>query len=108
MAEAIGAGGNPRARDCLALVSVVVPVFDGADELDRCLAAIKRSDWPTFECIVIDDASSDPRVTETITRHGVPSERMAQRSGPAQRLANVQSFRSTVARTFPNLSKTSV
>ena len=65
------------------LVSVIVPVFNGADDLDRCLKAIKGSDWPAFECVVIDDASTDPQVAEIISRHGVRFERLPIRSGPA-------------------------
>ena len=41
------------------LVSVVVPVFNGGEDFDRCLDTVFRSEWPNFECIVVDDASSD-------------------------------------------------
>lgn len=65
------------------LVSVVIPVFNGAAELDRCLAAVHRSDWPALECIVVDDASTDQRIAEIAGRHGVQLERLDRRSGPA-------------------------
>jgi glycosyltransferase involved in cell wall biosynthesis len=65
-----------------ALVSVVVPVFNGGEDFDQCLGAIFRSDWPSFECIVVDDASSDTLTAETAIRHGAQLERMEQQGGP--------------------------
>lgn len=64
-------------------VSVVVPVFNGGDDLDQCLDAVNRSDWPAFECIVVDDASSDQRTAEIVRRHGARLEQLEQRGGPA-------------------------
>ncbi len=64
------------------LVSVVVPVFNGGEDLDRCLGAVFRTDWPAFECIVVDDASSDQLTAEIAGRHGARLECMEQRSGP--------------------------
>jgi cellulose synthase/poly-beta-1,6-N-acetylglucosamine synthase-like glycosyltransferase len=40
-------------------ISVVIPVFDGAASLQKCLDALKRSTTPILECIVVDDRSSD-------------------------------------------------
>jgi GT2 family glycosyltransferase len=65
------------------LVSVIIPVFNGATDLDRCLSAVHRSDWPTVECVVVDDASTDQRVADIALQHGVQLERMEQRGGPA-------------------------
>ncbi len=65
-----------------ALVSVVVPVFNGGDDFDRCLEAVFRSDWPEFECIVVDDASSNSLTAEIATRHGARLVRMEQQGGP--------------------------
>jgi GT2 family glycosyltransferase len=65
------------------LVSVVVPVFNGGEDFDRCLGAVYRSDWPTFECIVVDDASTDQKSAEISLLHGARLERMEQRGGPA-------------------------
>ena len=64
------------------LVSVVMPVFNGGEDLDHCLAAVFRTNWPAFECIVVDDASSDKLTSEIVRRHGASLERMEQRSGP--------------------------
>lgn len=43
------------------MISVVVPVHNGADSLRRCLESMFASGNhpPEFECIVVDDASSD-------------------------------------------------
>jgi len=79
------------------LVSVVVPVFNGGEDLDRCLGAINRSDWPAFECIVVDDASTDSGTAEIAVRHGARLERMKQRGGPAlARNAGVKKARGEV------------
>jgi len=40
-------------------LSIVIPVYDGAATLSRCLTALAHSDWAPDECIVIDDGSSD-------------------------------------------------
>jgi len=65
------------------LVSVVVPVFNGGEEFDRCLGAVNRSDWPDFECIVVDDASKDELAVEIAERHGARLVRLQLRCGPA-------------------------
>lgn len=41
------------------LISVVVPVRDGAGYLERCLASLFASEFPSFEVIVVDDGSKD-------------------------------------------------
>lgn len=40
-------------------ISVVVPVFDGAETLPACLGGVANSQYPAAECWVIDDGSSD-------------------------------------------------
>jgi glycosyltransferase involved in cell wall biosynthesis len=40
-------------------LSVIVPVYNGGAFLDRCLGALSRSDFRRFECIVVDDGSTD-------------------------------------------------
>lgn len=39
--------------------SVVMPVLNGGPDLDRCLAALRRSAFRDWELIVVDDGSSD-------------------------------------------------
>ena len=41
------------------LVSVIIPVYNAADHLSRCLASLAGSTCSDYECIVIDDASTD-------------------------------------------------
>ncbi len=43
-------------------ISVIVPVFNGAEFLGRCLDTVFASDYPSFEVIVIDDHSVDDSV----------------------------------------------
>jgi glycosyltransferase involved in cell wall biosynthesis len=44
------------------LVSIVIPVFNQADALGRCLAALERQTYPAdrFEAIVVDNGSDEP------------------------------------------------
>lgn len=42
-----------------ALAAVVVPVYNAADYLPACLAAIAAQTMPDFRCYLIDDGSSD-------------------------------------------------
>jgi mycofactocin glycosyltransferase len=54
-------------------VTVIVPTRDRADDLDECLAALDRLDYPRdrLEVLVVDDGSADPAgVTDVVTRHG--------------------------------------
>ena len=43
-------------------ISVIIPVYNGKNTLERCLKSIFNSDYPTFECIVVDDFSTDNSV----------------------------------------------
>lgn len=40
-------------------VTVLVPAFNEANVIERCLKSILKSDYPNFQVIVIDDGSSD-------------------------------------------------
>ena len=40
-------------------VTVIVPVYNGQDYLDRCLDAIAVQTMPDFECLLVDDGSTD-------------------------------------------------
>ncbi len=40
-------------------ISVVIPVFNGAETLRVCLGAVANSQYPAAECWVIDDGSTD-------------------------------------------------
>jgi glycosyltransferase involved in cell wall biosynthesis len=41
------------------LISVIVPVHNASATLTRCLAAISQSEYRDFECLVVDDGSTD-------------------------------------------------
>jgi len=41
------------------LISVVIPVHNASAMLGRCLAALKTSTYQNFECVVVDDGSTD-------------------------------------------------
>ncbi len=82
MMEKVGAAEETKTDHLPALVSVVVPVFNGGDDFDRCLDAVFSTDWPVFECIVVDDASSDRQTARIAARHGAQLECMEQQGGP--------------------------
>lgn len=65
-------------------VSVVIAVHNGAADLDRCLSAIASSRLRPVECIVVDDASTDPATVATAERHGTRVIRLADQGGPAR------------------------
>jgi len=60
-------------------LTVVVPVRDRAEQLDRCLAALAP-----LQAIVVDDASHDPAaVSQVAQRHGARLITLPQNLGPA-------------------------
>ncbi len=69
---------TPTAR-----ISVVMPVFNGGPDLEKCLAAIAASSRPVFECILVDDGSTDGMTAAAAERHGARVISLQQRSGPA-------------------------
>lgn len=64
-------------------VSVVIPVYNGGDHLDRCLAVLRLSQEAPLECIVVDDGSTDGSA-ETAQRHGATVLSTGGRCGPAK------------------------
>lgn len=66
-----------------ARVSVVIPVFNGGPDIEKCLAAISASGHPVSECILVDDASTDGMAVPAARRHGARVLRMDQQCGPA-------------------------
>jgi glycosyltransferase involved in cell wall biosynthesis len=63
-------------------ISVVVPVRNGSDYINRCLLALKDSTYENFEIIVVDDASSDNTV-EISQKTGAKIITLDKQSGPA-------------------------
>jgi hypothetical protein len=65
-------------------ISVVIPVFNGGPDLEKCLAAISEYTVPVFECIIVDDASTDDMVNPAARRYGARVIRLDQQCGPAK------------------------
>jgi GT2 family glycosyltransferase len=63
-------------------LSVIVPVYNGGSQLERCLDALLASDFCDYELIVIDDGSTDGSAAACRAR-GIEVFKMAARSGPA-------------------------
>lgn len=57
-AESSAEGGNDTSRR----VSIVIPVYNHAAYIRRCIQSALDQDWPDVEVIVVDDASPDPQV----------------------------------------------
>jgi glycosyltransferase involved in cell wall biosynthesis len=46
------------------MVSVIIPVYNSADSIGRCLDSIFRSDYNNFEVLIVDDYSRDDSIAE--------------------------------------------
>jgi GT2 family glycosyltransferase len=62
--------------------SVIIPVYNSAADLNRCLTALETCERSPFECIVVDDGSDDDSAL-VAERHGARVIRLPARSGPA-------------------------
>ena len=49
-------------------VSIIVPIYNHAEYLERCLHSALAQSYPEIEVIAVDDASSDPRVQHILDR----------------------------------------
>lgn len=61
-------------------ISVIVPVYNNAAQLDECLNGIAASDYPHVECIVVDDSSTDASA-DVAARY--PVRLLSLRGGPS-------------------------
>jgi len=50
------------------LVSAVVPAYNAAETIDRCLTSLRRQTYPNLEIVVIDDGSTD-ETAERVAAH---------------------------------------
>ena len=66
------------------MISVIIPVHNGGAAFDRCLTALKKTLYESWECIVVEDGSTDDSV-EIAYRHGARLlTGLTRRLGPAQ------------------------
>lgn len=65
------------------LVSVIVPVYNGAKFLPRCLTALFDSDYPSLEVIVVDDGSTDDSAEISRAKGATVISSSRRQSGPA-------------------------
>src|SRR5215471_1120975 len=64
-------------------LSVIVPVYNGTQDLQRCLAALAASQYDDFDVLVVDDGSTEP-VEPFVTVHGFRYIRINGPGGPAR------------------------
>lgn len=64
-------------------VSVVIPVYNAASDLQHCLASLSGSTIRPLECIVVDDGSTDDSV-KIAAEHGAKVLSTNGRFGPAR------------------------
>jgi len=77
-------------------VAVIVPVYNGAGHLDRCLSALQACRNPEFEIIVSDDGSTDDSAAIALAR-GLRVVRLPENRGPsAARNAGVRETRADI------------
>jgi len=41
------------------LISVIIPIYNGSEYIQKCLDSLKDSNYKNFEIIVVDDNSKD-------------------------------------------------
>jgi glycosyltransferase involved in cell wall biosynthesis len=63
-------------------VSVVIPVYNAASDLEQCLASLGGSTVVPVECIVVDDGSTDDSL-KIAAQHGAKVRSTGGRFGPA-------------------------
>src|SRR5215510_12230647 len=64
-------------------LSVIVPVYNSADCLQRCLDALSRSQYEDYEVLVVDDGSDEP-VEQLVSDFGFDYLRIDGPGGPAR------------------------
>ena len=48
------------------LVSIITPVYNGAEYLNEMIQSVQRQDYPNIEHLIIDDGSQDDGATVAI------------------------------------------
>ncbi|MDH4018334.1 MAG: glycosyltransferase family 2 protein [Xanthomonadales bacterium] len=75
---------NAQTNQAQPRVSVIIAVYNGGTDLEKCLAAVRASTYPLFECILVDDASTDGMVIAAAERHNARVIRLEAQGGPAR------------------------
>lgn len=83
MIEMSSTAAIPRQESISPMLSVVVPVYNGTEQLQQCLTALARSHYDSFEVLVVDDGSTEP-VAPVVTAHGYRYLRLVGPGGPAR------------------------
>lgn len=63
-------------------LSLIIPLYNGENYIEQCLDAALLQDYPNYEIIVVDDASTDDSLS-LIEKYSVEIVRMSQNSGAA-------------------------
>jgi glycosyltransferase involved in cell wall biosynthesis len=77
----------PSDRHQPPLISVIVPVWNGGDDLRRCLRSLGATTYRHWELIVVDDGSADDSA-QTAVRHGARAIFSAPPQGGPARARN--------------------
>jgi hypothetical protein len=81
--ELEAASENLQATASPPRLSVIIPVHNGAAFLERCLGSMRGSTFRDYECIVVDDASTDTS-RDVALKHGARLIALERRDGPAR------------------------
>jgi GT2 family glycosyltransferase len=68
MDERVNMVREPPAFGCMRSPTVVIPIHDAPEVLERCVESVLRHTPGTASILAIDDASSDPAVSEVLER----------------------------------------
>ena len=63
-------------------LTVIVPMYNAPENLERCLAALRASSTDDFELIISDDCSPDERAIALAKESGARYHRMSENGGP--------------------------
>lgn len=64
-------------------LSVIVPVYNSSNELEKCLSALSKSSYKTFEVLVVDDGSTES-IEPIVRKYGYNYMRIKGPGGPAR------------------------
>jgi len=70
LAHGVGSRATPSATDgpCVVAVTVVIPAYDGGDELLACLESVGASTYHPVRVVVVDNASADGSIDAVARR----------------------------------------